>query len=72
MKSIVLTYPNFRALPKGLKMALVASETLFFGDAGSGAEARRQGNLMARTGLGQRSGLAGAIRRGAASSLELN
>jgi len=30
-KSIVCTYPDFRALPKGLKQLLLASENLFFG-----------------------------------------
>jgi len=31
-KSIVCTYPDFRALPKGLKQMLVVSETHFFGE----------------------------------------
>jgi len=30
MKSIMVTYPDFQALPKGLKQMLLASETFFF------------------------------------------
>ncbi|HEU5123224.1 MAG TPA: hypothetical protein VFW05_04075 [Verrucomicrobiae bacterium] len=30
MKSIVLTYPDFHSLPKGLKMLLVESECFFY------------------------------------------
>ena len=30
MKSILVTYPNFQALPKGLKQMLLASESFFF------------------------------------------
>jgi hypothetical protein len=30
MKSIVLTYPGFQSLPRGIKKMLVASETHFF------------------------------------------
>lgn len=30
MKSIVLTYPEFQSLPRGIKKMLVASETIFF------------------------------------------
>lgn len=37
LKSIVCTYPDFRGLPKGLKQMLVASENLFFDEAGGGA-----------------------------------
>ncbi|MGH8023653.1 MAG: hypothetical protein ACRED1_08735 [Limisphaerales bacterium] len=37
LKSIVCTYPDFRMLPKGLKQMLVASEDLFFDEAGGGA-----------------------------------
>jgi hypothetical protein len=33
MKSIVVTYPGFQTLPKGLKMMLVASESFFFHEA---------------------------------------
>jgi hypothetical protein len=40
MKSIVTTYPDYQSLPKGIKMMLVASESLFFEDAKS-APARR-------------------------------
>lgn len=35
MKSIVVTYPSFQALPKGLKMLLVESEGFFFSLAGA-------------------------------------
>lgn len=30
MKSIMVTYPEFRKLPKGLKQLLLASESFFF------------------------------------------
>lgn len=30
MKSIITTYPDFQALPKGLKKMLLASENFFF------------------------------------------
>jgi hypothetical protein len=30
MKSIMMTYPNFRTLPKGVKQMLLASESFFF------------------------------------------
>lgn len=30
MKSILVTYPDFRSLPKGIKRLLVTSESLFF------------------------------------------
>lgn len=30
MKSIVVTYPYFQSLPKGVKMMLIASESFFF------------------------------------------
>jgi len=33
MKSIMVTYPDFRLLPKGLKQLLLASETFFFEEA---------------------------------------
>jgi len=33
MKTIVLTYPGFQSLPKGIKQLLVASESHFFGEA---------------------------------------
>jgi hypothetical protein len=31
MKSIMVTYPGYQNLPRGLKMLLVASESFFFG-----------------------------------------
>ena len=33
MKSKLTTYPNFTALPRGLKMLLLASESYFFEEA---------------------------------------
>lgn len=42
MKSITLTYPDFQALPKGIKRLLIASENLFFGDARSATLVRSQ------------------------------
>ena len=30
MKSILVTYPDFRSLPKGIKRMLLISESLFF------------------------------------------
>ena len=30
MKSIMMTYPGFQALPKGIKQLLLASESFFF------------------------------------------
>jgi hypothetical protein len=33
MKSILVTYPDFQSLPKGIKRMLVLSESLFFNDA---------------------------------------
>ena len=33
MKSIVVAYPYFQSLPKGIKRMLVTSEDLFFSDA---------------------------------------
>jgi|GEM_PF-6440199 hypothetical protein len=35
MKSIMVTYPYFQSLPKGVKMMLLASENYFFSEAGS-------------------------------------
>lgn len=31
-KSIMVTYPDFQALPKGVKMMLLASEDFYFGE----------------------------------------
>ena len=33
MKSIITTYPDFHALPKGIKRMLLASESFFFVEA---------------------------------------
>jgi hypothetical protein len=35
MKSIITTYPDFHALPKGIKRMLLASESFFFAEAHS-------------------------------------
>jgi hypothetical protein len=40
MRSIVTTYPGYQSLPKGIKMMLVASESLFFNEARTGAPRR--------------------------------
>jgi hypothetical protein len=32
MKSIITTYPDFQALPRGIKKMLLASEDFFFGE----------------------------------------
>lgn len=34
-RSIIMTYPGFRELPRGLKMLLLESETFFFGEVSS-------------------------------------
>ena len=44
MKSILVTYPYFQTLPKGVKMMLVASENLFFGDATNVEPEHRKGS----------------------------
>jgi hypothetical protein len=41
MKSIMMTYPNFQALPKGLKQMLLASESFFFDEAAGTPDAER-------------------------------
>ncbi len=51
MKSILVTYPNFQSLAKGIKRMLVTSESFFFGDANSApvggkAAARTAGNAL--------------------------
>jgi hypothetical protein len=51
MKSIVVTYPDFQSLPKGIKRMLVASESLFFGGAKS-ASARGDTSRGVRLALG--------------------
>jgi hypothetical protein len=37
MKSIMATYPEFQALPRGVKRLLLTSENFFFNDAASPA-----------------------------------
>jgi hypothetical protein len=45
MKSIVLTYPGFQALPRGLKQLLVASESYFFREVQPSTRANRSRQL---------------------------
>jgi hypothetical protein len=40
MKSIMVTYPDFQALPKGIKRLLVMSESLFFGESKAPSDGR--------------------------------
>jgi hypothetical protein len=47
MKSIVVTYPDYQSLPKGIKRLLVASESHFFEEAG-GASGGVGGHVRAR------------------------
>jgi hypothetical protein len=42
MKSIVVTYPDFQSLPKGIKRMLVTSESVFFGDARTALNGREE------------------------------
>ncbi|HEY9508979.1 MAG TPA: hypothetical protein VIV82_03880, partial [Verrucomicrobiae bacterium] len=46
MKSIVLTYPDFHSLPKGLKMLLVESEYFFYREVNS-PSSRERANIAA-------------------------
>jgi hypothetical protein len=46
MKSIVLTYPDFHSLPKGLKMLLVESEYFFYREVNS-PSSRARANIAA-------------------------
>jgi hypothetical protein len=50
MKSIVVTYPDYQSLPKGIKKMLVASESLFFAEANPAPAGRvnekRQGGIV--------------------------
>ena len=53
MKSILVTYPNFQALPKGLKQMLLASESFFFDESKaaprqSGEAAKNAPNMSLR------------------------
>jgi len=50
MKSILTTYPDFHALPKGIKRMLLASESFFF------AEAYAEGHQVSPT-IGSRAKL---------------
>ena len=51
MRSIVMTYPGFQTLPRGLKMLLVASESFFFREAKSPLLKPRSGELTVRVTL---------------------
>ena len=42
IKTIVVTYPDFQSLPKGLKKMLVTSETEFFHDAKTALNGREE------------------------------
>jgi hypothetical protein len=48
MKSIVVTYPYFQSLPKGLKMLLVESEGFFFRENGSAPAQPASGSKATR------------------------
>jgi hypothetical protein len=37
MRTIILTYPGFQSLPKGIKQMLIASENFYFEEVGSTA-----------------------------------
>ena len=42
LKSIMVTYPDFQSLPKGIKRMLVTSESVFFGDARTALNGREE------------------------------
>jgi hypothetical protein len=48
MRTIILTYPGFQSLPRGIKQMLVASETFFFDDAEAAGAKIAQPNLFMR------------------------
>jgi len=37
MRTIILTYPGYQSLPRGIKQMLVASENFYFDEVGSAA-----------------------------------
>ena len=41
MRTIVLTYPGYQSLPKGIKQLLVATENFYFDESGSAAGNRK-------------------------------
>lgn len=41
MRTIILTYPGYQSLPRGIKQMLVASETFYFEESSSAATHRR-------------------------------
>ena len=49
MKSIIMTYPDFQSLPKGIKRMLVASESFFFRETESRLKRPRDAAVTART-----------------------
>jgi hypothetical protein len=38
MKTIILTYPGFQALPKGVRQLLVATESFYYGETSVAAQ----------------------------------
>jgi hypothetical protein len=54
IKSIVVTYPDYQSLPKGVKRMLVTSESLFFRDARTAPMKRRDGTRMVNPALAVR------------------
>ena len=42
IKSIVVAYPDFQSLPKGIKRMLVTSESVFFRDARTALNGRQE------------------------------
>jgi hypothetical protein len=65
MKSIILTYPGFQALPRGLKQMLVASESVFFGDAKPAQANGAPGKVQSRPACRQRVADSQGVRLGA-------
>jgi hypothetical protein len=49
MKSIITTYPDFHALPKGIKRMLLASESFFFAEAFSQHHQDPQATMVPRS-----------------------
>lgn len=41
MRTIILTYPGFQSLPRGIKQMLLASENFYFDESSSGAANRK-------------------------------
>jgi len=51
MNTIIMTYPGFHALPRGIKMMLVESENFFFGEIRSRTEMAPRGTLTVNISL---------------------